>query len=246
MPRLDVPAARKNILINLVLFVVTTLAALVASLIGLGWIGGRDIGFAGAALWYVAVPASAIGMILALAVALLAFKGPGLRRGAFVTVSVLTAFGTAALAMHSYMYAMLHSGEDNLVYIRAKDYAATIEIAAPAEAVATEPFAVRATLRHGPWDRVRYGDLGKDEYKGRSGTYRSEPPAPVNTAAARGEGLSWRIAPHAPMHSAEGGSSDAVLWVIRSPGTFQLWASMFDMPEVKSNVVTISVRPSQP
>jgi len=227
---------------NLLAFLVALVAALAAALFGMGLVAGPDIGFAGAGLWFVMLPVAFVGLLGGLlCTRLKAWSGdPFLRRAAFVVGSAVISYALAAGGTKVLLSAWA-SGTPEFAYIPSSSYTATIEVTAPAEVVAGEPFRVQARYKGGPWERVRYKDLKEERYANVAPLNRTERPPEMLTC--NGAAMFWETEPQDPaggLLMGERTGSDCI-FTLRTPGTYKLWAWVNSPVDAKSNEVSVKV-----
>src|ERR1700716_4267110 len=150
-------------MLNIAVFLVAVAGAFVTSFMGMGAVIGRDIGYAGAALWFVMLPAALIAVLLAYPIS---FRVSGTRlsrHGVFLVAAVALAWFLGAFpaaAWKAYMRAdRPPPAPEEFVYVPGPDYKASIALKLPDTAVAGHPMLVKVERKAGPWQRVRGRDV---------------------------------------------------------------------------------------
>lgn len=231
------------------LFLIALAASLIAAFAGMGAIGGPDIGFAGAALWFVAIPAAAMGTLFAWGISSLATNPDrrAVRRTAFILLAPCFACALSAATAQL----LKDAGKPEFIYIAGPGYSASLTVTAPSQVTVGEPLAIQVTHASGPWQRVRY-----KEARGWR-TYSVEDPSKNEFVAA--SGVQWRTRPKTEIRaigSRINGNTFEMTLAFDVPGTYELWGTMGDQnlpgatenwtPDsmgVNSNTLTITVLP---
>jgi hypothetical protein len=170
--------------IGLLLFVVACILSLITSLIGVGQVGGRDIGFAGAGLYLFMIPAALVGTLLAYPVSRSISDEVGPRRISFLLSAAFCSWFLGALSMWIFEggwrvhYMPLPASKGPFVYIPGKNFYVVAQPVAPETVTAGEPVAINLQWSTGEWSRVRQADVPQGV------TYYSEQPAPNDTRIA--------------------------------------------------------------
>jgi hypothetical protein len=224
-------------MINLVVCLATIPAVLIAAFAGVGLVNGADIGAAGTGLWLIAAPVAMLAAIVAAPVAFFSTKDHWKRRGMFFVtaciVSLVLAAGVAA-------FRDLGMGDPEFAYIPAKAYSEALEVSAPAEAIAGQPFQVTATLKRGSWEKVRYADLGKSEYADRAHYSLERPPVELDPQAAGN--VFWKSEPSTQLQAPPVAEPGTYKLQIAAPGTYEIWAEVHGAARTNSNRIKIDVR----
>jgi hypothetical protein len=232
-----------KVLWNLLAFLVAAIASLACALYGAGTFAGPDIGFAGAGLWFLMVPVAFVGLLGGLAcVGFKTWSGdPFLRRLVFVIASAVLSFAVGAGGAKALLSSW--GSEPEIVYVPSPLYSATIEIAAPAEVAAGEPFRVHAQYKGGPWERVRYEDLKLERYRSVASLNRPAPLPPVLGCVE--SAMFWETEPWLPSGGLLMGDrrrGGDCTFTLSTPGKYKFWVRVTSPVEAKSNELNLTVR----
>ncbi len=130
--------------------------------------------------------------------------------------------------------------QPEFVYVPAENYKISVEITAPAEAVAGEWVTLRATRSSGPWKLTKSSELAPGS------TWFIKPPPENEREVA--DNLRWLTEPpgvalfDVPAPFSRGSSGHERKVMFSQPGTYRLWGENAYPTAAKSNVVVVNVR----
>src|SRR5262245_35183704 len=146
--------------------------------------------------------------------------------------------GYLAVALFPFLLMACSEPPGEEVFVPSDEFSVSLEIVVETEAIAGEAFIVSAKRRSGPWKRVRRTEVHMGVM-----AFPSKPPELEPEVA---ENVFWETE---PARLARFGTLPGCCWLPRTatfaePGTYKIWALTLPGP-AKSNVVTVTVRPSK-